>query len=242
MKLRILFACIMLTMASTALALECGADAAAALRQTFPNYSFKEVNPTPIPGIYEVLSDGNPVYFAPESGHLFFGEIWDREGKNIAAGKNGKNSPVHIDSIPLDKAIRIGNGANVVIEVTDPDCPFCRKGSEFFKGRTDVTRYVFFLPLTSIHPEAGAKARYILSAADQVRAYEEVMAGVHDSRPLPSFIDNGLLAEHLRLATLLRVTSTPKYWINGTPVAGADLEQIKSLLRAAGEKETTSSK
>jgi hypothetical protein len=68
-----------------------------------------------------------------------------------------------------------------VVEYTDPDCPFCRKGSEFFRNRRDVTRYVFFNPLP-MHPQAREKAQYVLSAQDKAKAYEEVMSGKLDGR------------------------------------------------------------
>ena len=66
-----------------------------------------------------------------------------------------------------------------MIEITDPDCSFCRKASEYFKTRKDVTRYVFLYPL-SIHATAEAKIRYIFCAKDRVKAYEEAMTGKLD--------------------------------------------------------------
>jgi len=50
-------------------------------------------------------------------------------------------------TLPLEKAVKIGDGKKVVIEITDPDCPFCRTASEYFSKKTDVIRYVFFAPL-----------------------------------------------------------------------------------------------
>ena len=137
-----------------------------------------------------------------------------------------------IENLPLDKAVKIGNGKHKVIEITDPDCPFCRKGSKFFANRSDVTRYVFFFPL-AMHPDAEPKAMYILGADDQVEAYERVMQGELDGKPVPAPTKaaRDLLEEHKRIAVQLGVNGTPRYWINGVSVSGANIQKIESLLQ-----------
>ena len=97
-----------------------------------------------------------------------FGEIWTKDGRNVTAEKRARIAAAKLKDVPLDKAVKIGNGRNKVIEFTDPDCPYCRKAAEFFKGRNDVTLYVFFFPLP-IHKDAQAHARYVLCAADKAR-------------------------------------------------------------------------
>ena len=109
----------------------------------------------------------NIIYFHPEKDLLMFGEIWTKDGKNMTAEKKGQARFARLKDLPLDKAVKIGNGRNKVIEFTDPDCPYCRKASAFLKGRKDVTRYVFFFPLP-IHKEAEAHARYVLCSAKRV--------------------------------------------------------------------------
>ena len=117
-----------------------------------------------------------------------FGEIWTKDGKNITAGKRTRLAAAKLKDVPLDKAVKIGNGKNKVIEFTDPDCPYCRKAAAFFKGRDDVTRYVFLFPLP-IHKDAEAHARYVLCAADKAHALEEVMSGQLDGKGVPACPD-----------------------------------------------------
>jgi len=93
-----------------------------------------------------------------------------------------------------------------------------------------VTRYIFFLPL-KMHPDAEQKARYILSANDPALAYEEVMSGRYDEGPIPPFKDNGVMASHMEATEMLGLTGTPNYWINGTFVAGANINAIEQLLK-----------
>ena len=120
----------------------------ASLEMSFPKVQVERIRATPITGIYELLMpNGEILYFSPQSRHLFFGEIWSSDGHNLTRDSKAELMTAKIDMFPLDKAIKIGNGPNQVIEVVDPDCPFCREGSAFFAGRDDVTRYVFLLPL-----------------------------------------------------------------------------------------------
>lgn len=232
MRIIILFASIVaLTFTSESMAQECENGAANKLHKTYPDYGFRAINPTPIPGICEVVSDKNTIYFAQESGHLIFGEIWSKEGKNITAAQEEKRIASTLDSLPFSKAVKVGNGPNTVIEITDPDCPFCRKGAEFFESRSDVTRYIFFNPLERLHPMAAKKAEYILAAENQADAYKQVMAGQLDQDQLPNFNSSGLLAEHRKTAATIQASSTPKYWVNGHLVSGFNPEQIENFLQ-----------
>ena len=200
------------------------------LKKDFPGLKFQEVYPSPISGLYEVVAGNRIVYFAPETGHIIVGDMWNKEGENLSKARIGKLMGEKLKLLPMDKAVKIGSGKNTVVEVTDPDCPFCRKGSEFFADRKDVTRYIFFLPL-KMHPTAKQKASYILSAEDPAKAYEEVMSGKYDKTPLPKFTDNGVIEIHQAAAEELGVTGTPNYWVNGTFVAGANVKAIEKLLK-----------
>lgn len=133
--------------------------------------------------------------------------------------------------LDLNKAVKIGSGKTMVIEYTDPDCPYCRKGSEFFRNRGDVTRYIFFSPLP-MHPEAKDKARYILSARDKAKAYEEVMAGRLDGKKLDGITPEGikLQEEHAALSKDATAKGTPTYVIAGRIVIGFDQRKLEAIL------------
>jgi thiol:disulfide interchange protein DsbC len=199
------------------------------LKQTYPRLEFQQVYTSPIAGLYEVVAGNRVLYFAPETGHMLAGEMWNKEGENLSKARIGKIMGEKIKDLPMDKAVKIGSGKNTVIEVTDPDCPYCRKASEFFSQRTDVTRYIFFLPL-SMHPNAEEKVRFILSSENPALAYEEVMSGRYDDMPLPEFKDNGVFEIHKAATDLLGVAGTPNFWINGTYLSGANLQAIEKLL------------
>jgi len=204
---------------------------ASTLSQYYPQLKTQQVNPSPVAGVYEVVLQNNEiVYFAPATGHMFFGELWSAKGRNLTRDSKSVRLSSKQNMFPLDMAIKIGNGPNKIIEVTDPDCPFCRKSSDFFESREDSTRYIFLFPLDRLHPEADAKARYILSSEDQGAAYEDVFSGMYDDQPLPAFKDNGLLDSHRKIAAQGGITGTPQFWINGQHVSGFNPKQFEALL------------
>ncbi|BCR05353.1 protein disulfide-isomerase [Desulfuromonas versatilis] len=199
-------------------------------RQAFPQVAFQEIYPSPIPGLYEVLAGNKVLYFAPAGKHLLVGDLWDSQGRNLSRERINQVMSKKVADIPLQKALKIGDGPKTVIEITDPDCPYCREASRFFSTRKDVTRYVFFFPL-SIHPEAEAKARYILSSPEPSKAYEEVMTGQFDNKPLPEFKDNHQLETHHQITEWLGIQGTPNFWINGVFISGANFQTIEELLK-----------
>jgi len=139
--------------------------------------------------------------------------------------------PAAAAEIDFSKAITIGSGPNIVVEFTDPDCPFCRKASKYFEGRSDITRHVFFYPLAR-HPKAKQKAQYVLSMPDKARAYHDVMSGKMDSIPIPASTPEGVrLQEQQReIAKKSKVDSTPTFLINGRVIVGFDLKKIEDAL------------
>lgn len=199
------------------------------LRGLYPNFQYKALEPAPVPGLWAVISPENILYFAPETGNLLVGDIWSPQGENLTQAVRDRNASARLATIPLDKAVKIGSGKHVVVEVTDPDCPFCRRGSEYFDTREDVTRYIFFLPLP-MHPNAEDKANFILGAANPADAYRAVMRGQFDNVPVPAAADRSRLREHQTIVAKLGVKGTPAYWVNGTFVSGANTSRIQQLL------------
>jgi len=207
---------------------------AESLKKDYPNLYFEGIKETEIKGLYEVVSGLNVFYYHPKTGYIFLGEIHTKDGKNLTTERINELISTKIKNLPLDKAIKIGNGKNTVIEFTDPDCPFCRKASEYFRKRDDVTRYVFFFPILTLHPQAEDKAIYILCAKDNVKAYEEVMKGKLDGKKF-EVCDNKEVAlkieKHKQVGRDIGVQGTPSFIINGQFVRGADFQKIESLLK-----------
>ena len=136
------------------------------------------------------------------------------------------------DTLDLKKAVKIGSGKTMVIEFTDPDCPYCQQAEVYFQAKPQVTRYIFLLPLAS-HPEAKGKIQYILSAKDKAKAYLEVASGKFDKSKLAQITPEGvrLQKEHEAIARANKMGSTPSFMIYGRIIVGFDLNQLDPLLR-----------
>jgi len=202
-------------------------------KKLFPNIPVESIMPTEIKGVYEVVSQNQIGYFAPEPGYLILGEIIDRNGTNITVKRRNENIASKSKDLPLDKALKIGNGKNIILEFTDPDCPYCRKASSFLSQKTDVTRYVFFLPLP-MHKDAENKVKYIFCSNDKAKAYEEAMQGKLDSQKYeickkPEIDD--LVRIHKDASKKMGINSTPFFIVNGKSISGANTPEIDKALQ-----------
>ncbi|OPY65154.1 MAG: putative thiol:disulfide interchange protein DsbC precursor [Syntrophorhabdus sp. PtaU1.Bin050] len=202
-------------------------------KKMFPQIQVEGITQTGIKGVYEVVSHNQIGYFAPEPGYLLLGEIIDKNGVNITANRRNEVIASKTKSLPLDKALKIGEGKNTIIEFTDPDCPYCRKASALLRQKTDVTRYVFFFPLP-MHADAENKVRYIFCSSDRVKAYEEAMQGKLDDQKYDTCRKQeakDLLKIHKEAGEKIGINSTPFFIVNNKPISGANMPQINEALK-----------
>ena len=230
---------VLLVSASCVFAQDEAAGAKETINKMFPNFTIDGIRESVIDGLYEISANGQIFYFSPK-GYLVFGQIMSKDGKNITADRQAEIAAAKLKDLSLDKAIKIGSGKNKVIEISDPDCPYCRKASEIFADRKDVTRYVFLYPLTQIHPDAEKKCKYILCSKDTAEAYEEVFTGKMDGKDLTLKADcekkaTEKLNSHKEAANKLGIRGTPAFFINGKFVAGANKQLIEQLLKEGKE-------
>jgi thiol:disulfide interchange protein DsbC len=201
------------------------------LKQAFPQLQFEYLEPSDIPGWYEVISGTTIYYYNQDRQYLMVGDIYSSKGKNLTADKRGELSAKLVKSLPLDKAVKVGNGKKVVIEFTDPDCPYCKRLSQFFSKRDDITRYVFFAPLA--HPQAITKIQYILASDDKEKAYKQMMLDASPPQVNANYSEavKSLAQEHMNIARKIGIQGTPTAYINGKQVVGADTDMIEKLLK-----------
>jgi len=201
-------------------------------KKSYPNRSYESISATPIKGIYEVYTGNQLFYYLPEADVLIFGNIVTKEGVNLTKESFGKKMSVKMAKLPLDTALKVGNGKNVIVEFKDPDCYFCREAYKYFSARKDVTVYVFFYPIT---PVSEKKVRYILCATDQLKAYEEVMSGKLDNNPGFNICTDKKVEETLKhykkLAAQIGLRSTPVFYLKGQFVDGFEQPVLDKLLK-----------
>lgn len=205
-------------------------------KKMFPRYQFDSIRESDINGVYEVIRGTDIGLFVPEPGYLIIGDlqIINREGKNVIDLKRNEIILSKIKSLPLDKALKVGSGKNTVIEITDPDCPYCRRAADFFEKRSDVTQYIFFLPIP-YHKDAVNKIKYIFCSQDKEKAYSEATQGKLDNQKYEVCKKQDvedLLGIHRTVVAKLGIHSTPFFIINNSQiVVGADIPKIEEALK-----------
>jgi thiol:disulfide interchange protein DsbC len=231
MKKPISILCVILCIVLTTLPVR-AASPEKSLRKSFPALRADSIRPSGVDGLYEVVSGSQILYYAPGPEYLMYGPMITREGRNLTEERITEITERGLKGVPIEKALRIGAGPHQVIEITDPDCVYCRRASAFLSGRNDVTRHVFFFPL-AIHPDAEAKVRQIFCAEDRGKAYEEAMAGKLDDMkftPCTSDAVEDLLKNHREIGDRVGITGTPLFLIDGQVVFGADIPRMEGIL------------
>ncbi|MFO7569449.1 MAG: DsbC family protein [Smithellaceae bacterium] len=202
-------------------------------KKSYPKHAYESFTSTSIKGLYEVYNGRQIYYYLPDSDVVFYGSVVTKDGVNLTRESHMKKMALKMESLPLEKALKVGHGKTIVVKFTDPNCPYCRRGFEFFdRLKDDVTTYVFFLPLSA---DSERKIQHILCAKDRVVAYEDVFRGKFDQKaPLdlcdsPEVLDT--MKMHRELAVSLGVRATPLFYIKGQIVDGFDPPVIEKLFK-----------
>ena len=206
------------------------------IKWLYPKLTFKEISRSPIPGIYEIWT-GKDIFYT-DGRYLIIGQIISPQGNltqmKINHYRQKYAKKIDPSKIDLSKALVIGNGKKEVIEVSDPECPFCRRAEKFFEGQ-NVKRYVIFYPLP-FHKKAKPLAVHILCSKDREKAYKEVMEGKLDSSSSLISCKEGeeRLKQMEQIALGLEVRGTPTFWIKTKDewkqISGAN-PKIKQMLK-----------
>ncbi len=201
------------------------------LEERYPQVKIVDVKPAPVVGLYEVFTGDAIVYASPNGEYLVNGPLINTADKrNVTAVRLDELNSIDFKSLPLDLAIKTvkGNGRRTLAVFADPDCPFCKELEHSIAAFDDVTMYTFLFPLTSLHPDAAAKAHTIWCAENRSEAWTHWMLegtpakGKEDCKEDP-------VEEIQALGQKLRVGSTPVvFFSNGSRVGGSmTAEQIK---------------
>jgi len=201
--------------------------AAAAIKQTiesrYAGAHVLDVQPSAIPGLYELFMGDQIVYSDATGDYLIVGSMVDTQTKqNLTEARFNDHGRIDFKTLPLNQAIKIvkGNGSRVFAVFSDPDCPFCQQLEKTLLSVTDITMYVFLFPIASLHPQAPAKAHAIWCAADRAQAWGQWM---HERKLPPAKSCSGDPVDALqKLGDTLHVNSTPTmFFANGRRTAGA---------------------
>jgi len=205
------------------------------LATSFNGMSVTGFHESPIPGVYEVKTGGNIIYFHPgedgKKGVLLFGEMYDSTGSNLTAlSKMGSLSDT-LKSVPLDTAITIGpKNAPIFYEFTDPDCPYCHAYDQWIKeySKTHPVQRKLIFMVNPGHPLARAKIEHVICSKDKDEAvryvYSEELPHNPDSADAMQMAKqkalktckeaDQVIAEHDKVLKAVGVNGTPSFLFN----------------------------
>lgn len=210
------------------------AEAERQLHQTFTNLKFEEFGPAPVKGpIYQASAGGRIVYFAPQSEHLLFAAVYDKNGVNLTALAQDSGTRRKLGAIDPAKALAIGPpNAPVVIEFTDPDCPYCQALERFWNAKAaenkPVRRLVYFV--SGVHPDAAAKAEHILCAPDGQAEFKAVYAGRKPTALRKCATGRAKVEADADLVGKIGITGTPTLIVDGQIISGFQQAELEAFL------------
>jgi len=217
-------------------------EAEAQLKQTFTNLQFEDFGPSPVKGpIYQASAGGRVIYYAPESEHVLFATVYDKNGINVTALDQEARTSKQLASIDPAKALAIGpENAPVIIEFTDPDCPYCRALDRFWASKTiegkPVRRLVYFV--SGIHPQAAAKAEHILCSPDREAAFKAMYAGATPAKLATCETGHAKVEADAALVRKIGVSGTPTLIADGKVISGFQQGQLEEFLASHASKAT----
>jgi thiol:disulfide interchange protein DsbC len=205
----------------------------------FPDTTIDRILVSPWPGMYELDTSDGIVYSTADASLLFFGKIVNSSSKtDLTADRVRVLQSIDFASLPFELAIKTvkGDGARKIAVFADPDCPFCRKLEQSFKGMTNMTVYTFLNPIEQLHPQAGVHARNIWCSPDQSAAWHKCMEQQDKTQDSQPACDNAVLQKLRELSDRLKITGTPTmFFADGRRVSGAITASELELL-FAGDK------
>jgi thiol:disulfide interchange protein DsbC len=153
----------------------------AAIRQAFqskvPDLKVESVGKTPMPGLYEVVAEGQIFYVDEKANFVIRGVLFDARTpalRNLTQARNAELAARQL-ARSTDNAIKRvrGNGKRVIYSFEDPNCGYCRRQQQEFAKMNDVTIYTFLWPILS--QDSVDKSRAIWCAKDRARAWDDLM-------------------------------------------------------------------
>lgn len=184
------------------------AETAAKIRAAFPKTKIEEVRLSEFPGLYELAMGRNVAYVMEGLPYLLVGHVFDtRTGTDLTAGRAEKAAPkVSFNDLPLQDAIKRGNGSKKLAVFSDPDCPFCKRLEGELAKLNDVTIYLFMNPIAGLHPKALEKSKAVWCAEDREKAWDSAIA---DKGFKTRDCDSSVVERNIALAQKLGIQGTP---------------------------------
>ncbi len=206
-----MFRTLLLLLLSTTLA-HAADDKASAVKDTLQKHyqqligTVSQVNTSPIPGLFEVVTEDHIFYTDEKGQYLIDGQMFDLQARqNLTEARARKLFAVEFDKLPLNLAVKKvkGNGSRKMAYFTDPNCGYCKKLEQELKNVTNVTLYLFMYPIFNGSAE---KVQAVRCSKDPVKAWDDLMLNGMQPKAGNCKVPTD---EILALGHKLRVNGTP---------------------------------
>jgi thiol:disulfide interchange protein DsbC len=207
------------------------------LRTRFPTIRIMAVQPSPVPGLYQVIAGDQVVYTDASGDHMIVGRMMDTKTRqDMSAQVLDSYYTIDFKSLPFGQAIKIvkGKGEHKIALFADPDCPYCKQLEQNMKSLNNVTVYLFLFPLEQVHPHATADATAIWCSPDRASAWTNWMLN-GTQIPTGGSCANDPITNIHALADSLHVHATPTIFLeNGKRIDGAvPTSQLEGMIAQA---------
>ncbi len=194
-----------------------------------------QVVKSPIPGLYEVITQDHLFYTDAKAQFLIDAAVYDLKNmRNITEERSRKLFAIDFDSLPLENAVKVvrGKGERKMAVFSDPNCGFCKKLEKEFLNIDNVTIYTFLYPTFQGSEE---KSRAVWCSKDRVKAWNDLM--LNDVTPTSGTCETPF-AKNMALGKKLKVNGTPALvFADGTLNPGyMPAAQLEQALTAAASR------
>ncbi len=194
----------------------------AALDNLMPGTKPTSIEPTPLPGIYEVSYGSTIFYFNKDASIMLRGDIIDVKNRvNLTEQKRGAARGKLLNSMDESKMI-IYPAKNEIAKVTvftDIDCPYCVKLHREMKDYNNegiTIRYMAY-PRAGLGSRSYQKAVNVWCADNPAQA----MTDAKEGKPVPNKACDNPVADQFQLGQALGVQGTPAMFLeDGTSLPG----------------------
>ena len=178
----------------------------------------KSINPSPIPGIYEVVANSSIIYVDTQAKFLIQGSITDlKTGINLTDAREDEMNRIQFSELPMQDSVKMvrGDGSRKMAVFADPNCGYCKTLEKSFLTMDNITVYTFLIPILS--PDSSTKSKAIWCSSDPSKAWVNWMTA---QMPLPSKTDcSNPLDKNLALDKKLGITGTPAiFFVDGSRI------------------------
>lgn len=205
-----MFRTLLLLLLSTSLA-HAADDKSAAVKDALKAYQqligpVDQVNPSPVSGLYEVVT-GDHIFYTDEKAEILIdGQMFDLKARrNLTEARARKLFAVEFDKLPLNIAMKKvkGDGSRKLAYFTDPNCGYCKKLEQELKSIDNVTLYLFMYPIFNGSAE---KVQAVLCSKDPVKTWDKLMQDNVQPKPATCKLPTD---EVMALGRKLKVNGTP---------------------------------